>query len=79
MASGARRTFGADIGVGITGVAGPGGGTPEKPVGLVWIAVDFGDEARAYGGRFVGDRGEIRFRSTQSALDMIRRRLAGLA
>lgn len=72
MAAGVRTRLGADIGVGITGVAGPAGGTSEKPVGLVWIVVDFGTSDRAYGGRFVGDRAEIRFRSTQAALDMIR-------
>jgi nicotinamide-nucleotide amidase len=73
MASGIRDRLDASIGVGITGVAGPGGGTPEKPVGLVWIAVDFDGAQRTYGGRFVGDRGEIRYRATQAALDMIRR------
>jgi nicotinamide-nucleotide amidase len=76
MAHGARRRTGADIGIGITGVAGPDGGTPEKPVGLVWIAVASGDTAKARGPRLVGDRAEIRYRATQAALDMVRRLLA---
>ena len=75
MAAGVRERLGAEIGVAITGVAGPGGGTPEKPVGHVWIAVDFGDWRRAYSGRFFISRDEIRFRATQSALDAVRRRL----
>jgi nicotinamide-nucleotide amidase len=78
MATGVRRLLGASIGVGITGVAGPDGGTPDKPVGLVWIAVDYGDRSASHGGRYVGDRAEIRFRATQSALDMIRRELVGV-
>jgi nicotinamide-nucleotide amidase len=79
MAAGVRRRIGAEIGVGITGVAGPGGGTPAKPVGTVWIAVDVEGVTRTYGGMFFGDRGEIRFRATQAALDMIRRALDGVA
>jgi nicotinamide-nucleotide amidase len=77
MASGVRRLMHSNVGVGITGVAGPNGGTPEKPVGLVWIAVDVDGEFAVHGGRFIGDRAEIRFRATQAALNMIRRRLAG--
>jgi nicotinamide-nucleotide amidase len=77
MATGVRRVLGTAIGVGITGVAGPEGGTPEKPVGLVWIAVEIHDRQTAYGGRFIGDRSEIRFRATQAALNMIRRELGG--
>lgn len=73
MASGVRERLRAEVGVGITGVAGPTGGTPDKPVGLVWIAVDVAGSIRTYGGHFVGDRAEIRFRATQAALDMIRR------
>ena len=73
MAAGARRSTGAEVGIAITGVAGPGGGTPEKPVGLVWIAVDVSGTVRTHGSRFIGDRAEIRFRSTQAALDIVRR------
>jgi nicotinamide-nucleotide amidase len=77
MADGARRRTGAEVGVGITGIAGPGGGTPEKPVGTVWIAVTGGgaDAPLAHHTVFLGDRGEIRYRAAQSALDMVRRRL----
>lgn len=77
MAAGVRAAMGAGIGVGITGVAGPDGGTAEKPVGLVWIAVDVLGAVTVHGGRFTGDRAEIRFRATQAALNMIRRDLAG--
>ncbi len=75
MARGARAATGATIGVGITGVAGPDGGTADKPVGTVWIAVDVRGEVRAHRGVYIGDRQEIRFRASQAALDMIRRRL----
>jgi len=77
MATGVRRRLGVDIGVSITGVAGPGGGTPDKPVGLVWMAVDVRGDVRTHGSRFVGDRAEIRFRATQAALELVRRMVAG--
>jgi nicotinamide-nucleotide amidase len=73
MAAGARARVGAEIGIAITGVAGPGGGTPDKPVGHVWIAVDLDGATRTHGSRFIGDRAEIRFRATQAALDLVRR------
>jgi nicotinamide-nucleotide amidase len=75
MAAGGRERLGADIGIAITGVAGPGGGTAEKPVGTVWTAVHFPWGARALGRRYVGDREEIRMRACQTALDMVRRGL----
>jgi nicotinamide-nucleotide amidase len=75
LAAGARARLSADVGIGITGVAGPGGGTAEKPVGTVWIAVDVRGEAVVHDGRYIGDREEIRFRATQRALDLLRRRL----
>ena len=75
MARGARARTGAEIGIGITGVAGPGGGTTEKPVGLVCITTDVNGRVESRAGRFIGDRAEIRFRATQAALDMVRRAL----
>jgi nicotinamide-nucleotide amidase len=75
MASGVRKRTGADVGVSVTGIAGPGGGTPEKPVGLVWIAMHSSDvKARRF--HLVGDRTEIRQRAAQAALEMVRRTLA---
>ncbi len=73
MATGARLRFGSTIGFGITGVAGPGGGTPEKPVGTVWVAVDVQGEVHAVRAILPGDRTEIRYRAAQLALDRLRR------
>lgn len=75
MARGARARTGATIGIGITGIAGPDGGTAEKPVGTVWIAVDVHGDARAHRAVYIGDRQEIRVRASQAALDLVRRRL----
>lgn len=78
MAAGICSRFGTEIGVGITGIAGPDGGTAEKPVGTVWIAVQNQGAPATLGRVYVGDRDEIRRRACQSALDLIRRPLAGL-
>ena len=75
MAEGVRNRLRASIGIAITGVAGPGGGTPDKPVGTVWIAAAFATETRALPLRLIGDREEIRRRATQSALELVRRSL----
>ena len=75
MASGVRDRLGADVGVSVTGIAGPGGGTPDKPVGLVWISVN-GSKAKARRFHVGGDRAEIRQRAAQAALEMVRRSLS---
>jgi nicotinamide-nucleotide amidase len=73
LAEGIRKRTGATLGVGVTGIAGPGGGTPEKPVGLVHISIadERGPRERAF--RFPGDRDRIRIQASQTALDTVRR------
>jgi nicotinamide-nucleotide amidase len=75
LARGIRRRTQATIGVGITGVAGPGGGSAEKPVGRVYIALDDGKDLSASEKNFSGDRERVRQLATQQALDMLRRKL----
>ena len=75
MASGVREKLGADVGVSVTGIAGPGGGTAEKPVGLIWVAVH-ASEVKARRFHVGGDRAEIRQRAAQAALEMVRRALS---
>jgi nicotinamide-nucleotide amidase len=72
MAEGIRSRAGTRIGIGITGIAGPGGGTPEKPVGTVAIAVTVDDEVRRRTFQFIGSREMVKFQATQSALNMTR-------
>jgi len=78
MASGVRAQLAADFGVSITGVAGPTGGSAEKPVGTVFVAVADQTHTWARKYRFAGDRARIKEWSTQMALDLLRRRLANL-
>lgn len=75
MAEGIREECRATVGVGITGVAGPTGGSDEKPVGLVYIAVADGKRTEVVERKFPGDRDRIRWWATQQALDMVRRML----
>jgi len=75
MAAGIRTRLGTGVGIGITGIAGPGGGSPGKPVGTVWLALDLDGSVRTVRTILVGDRDEIRRRAAQSALDMLRRAL----
>ena len=74
MAKSVREGMQTDIGIAVTGVAGPGGGTAAKPVGMVWVALDgIGTQARCL--RLFGTRDEVRQRAVQAAMDMVRRSL----
>jgi len=75
MAQEVRKKAQADLGVGITGIAGPTGGTPEKPVGLVYVAFAWEEGCDVTKNLFLGKREAIKFQSSQKALDMIRRHL----
>jgi nicotinamide-nucleotide amidase len=72
MAEGIRALAASDAAIGITGIAGPGGGTPEKPVGTVAIAVVVRDLLRVRTFRFFGGREMVKFQSTQTAMNMLR-------
>jgi nicotinamide-nucleotide amidase len=76
MATGVAERFGADAGIGVTGLAGPDGGTAEKPVGTVWYAVALGGVAVARKERFPGDREAVRERAAQAALSLLLSRLS---
>ena len=77
MADGIRTRAGTNVGVGITGIAGPGGGTPDKPVGTVAIAVVVDEETRVRTFQFLGSREMVKFQAAQSALNMARLMLLG--
>lgn len=75
MAGGARRALGVDVGISVTGVAGPGGGTPEKPVGLVFVHVETPEVSHGVELHLPGSREAVRRRSAASALHLVRRLL----
>lgn len=75
MARGACRTVGAAVGVSVSGIAGPTGGTPEKPVGAVWIGWDTGEELDAELFHFEGSRDEIKHKSAGAAIKGLLARL----
>jgi nicotinamide-nucleotide amidase len=76
MANGVRERFGADVGLAVSGIAGPGGGTPEKPVGLVWLAaVGPGSLVSVHRIKCDGDRAAVREQSVVEALRLLERNL----
>jgi len=78
MAQGIREHFNTDIGVGISGIAGPAGATEKKPVGLVYIAVGTKKETISEEHRFTGNRRMIKEKSAMAALDLLRRTIQKL-
>jgi nicotinamide-nucleotide amidase len=76
MARGVRERLGADVGLAVTGVAGPGGGTPEKPVGLVYVHAETPDASRGVDFSYPADRESIRRRAAVAVLHLARRLLA---
>jgi nicotinamide-nucleotide amidase len=78
MATGARERLGADIGVAVTGIAGPGGGTPEKPVGTVWIAVSTASEVTSWHRTLGRQRDVVRQRAAYLAIELARRAAVAL-
>ena len=79
MAEGIREQSGADLGLAVTGIAGPSGGTKEKPVGLVFLALADKKASVCRQHLFGGDREGIQFRASQAALDLLRRHISGKA
>ena len=75
MADGIRSRAGVGVGVAVTGIAGPTGGTPQKPVGTVAIAAMTSRATRSHVFRFTGEREQVKFQASQAALDMVRRML----
>ncbi|MDP9267636.1 MAG: competence/damage-inducible protein A [Acidobacteriota bacterium] len=76
LAEGIRKRCASQLGLGVTGVAGPGGGSEEKPVGLVYCALADGKKTEVVQRNFPGDRERVRWYASQQALDMVRRKLS---
>ena len=77
MAEGVRQWAGTDIGLAVTGIAGPGGGSAAKPVGLVYFGIGYPGGAKAFRRQFAGDRLQVKERAALAALDILRRYLLG--
>ena len=75
MADSIRQIAGTDIGLSTTGIAGPAGGSPEKPVGLVWVGYSDTNETTAHKFNFGDGRLRVKERATQAALDYVRRNI----
>jgi len=73
LAEGIRSKSGSTLGLGITGIAGPTGGTPAKPVGLVYVALASPERTQVREQRYIGERETVRWQATQAALDLVRR------
>lgn len=79
MCEGARRVLGSDVAVSVTGIAGPGGEEPGKPVGTVWFGLCFGEQSRAERCLFDGDRDEVRRAAVLHALGLLREGITELS
>lgn len=77
MASGIRKKFNTTIGISTTGIAGPTGGTPEKPVGLVWIGISIKNKTTTYECHFDGDREQIQYETVKTLLSKLLLELQG--
>jgi nicotinamide-nucleotide amidase len=73
MARGMRRAANTDLALAVTGIAGPDGGTPEKPVGTVFLALAAAEEEKVHGYRFAGSRAQIRQIAAHMGLEWLRR------
>jgi PncC family amidohydrolase len=78
MARGIKQVSGSDLGLAVTGIAGPGGGTPEKPVGLVYMCLASDEDVVCEEFRFKGKREEIKFQASDAALEMIKKHVQAL-
>lgn len=77
MARGARRALGADLAIAVSGIAGPGGGLPNKPVGTTWLGLSTPRDERSYLLHFQGDRRANKTRATEAALEVLHDFLSG--
>jgi PncC family amidohydrolase len=71
MAEGVRQALHAEIGLAVSGIAGPGGGTPDKPVGLVWIGLSASGYQQAWSTLFPGDRLQVKAQAVEQALRLL--------